>query len=170
MPRDATFRPTTDRVKESVFNVLAGQVEWSTESVCDLYAGSGNLGLEALSRGAAHTTFVERSKGSLTALERNIESLDVVARTAVLRMTVEQYFRKSASTFSLIFADPPYAEAAFVQLLDGIAKLLRPEGLAIIEHGGKEQLVGTPELTCIDRRDYGTTAVSFFRSNQGGAL
>lgn len=168
VPRDATFRPTTDRVKESVFSVLCGHVAWENEQVCDLYAGSGGLGLEALSRGADQVTFVERSKTSLAALERNIDALGVSDMVRILRMPVERYLRQRASRFSLLFADPPYADAFLPQLIAHIAPVLAFEGLAVIEHAGDRMLEATETLDLIDRREYGTTAVTFFRNTQGG--
>ena len=167
VPRSATFRPTTDRVKESVFNILAGYVDWGDVSVCDLYAGSGGLGLEALSRGAGQVTFVERSKASLVTLERNIETLGVSAQASIIRMPVEKFLRQRTIKFSLVFADPPYADAFLDELNVHIAPVLQPGGVAVVEHAGDRTLEPTSHLEVIDRRDYGTTSVTFFRPTDG---
>jgi len=91
VPRRATFRPTTDRVKEALFNMLNGMLAWGSCRVCDLFAGSGNLGLEALSRGARSATFVEESPQQRAVLQRNIKSLGVADRTQVLPLRAEHF-------------------------------------------------------------------------------
>jgi 16S rRNA (guanine966-N2)-methyltransferase len=106
-PRGARTRPTADRVREALFSML-GDV--SGARVLDLYAGSGALGIEALSRGAESAVFVERDPRAVLAIERNLESLGV--EQEVLREDVVRFLRRGAGTFDLVFCDPPYDSAS----------------------------------------------------------
>jgi len=107
-PGDGT-RPTTDRVRESLFSMLASRLgSFEDLRVADLFAGSGALGLEALSRGAGHCTFVERDRGAISALQANITALGGVAD--VISRPVEN-IRAASAPYDLIFLDPPYAQA-----------------------------------------------------------
>jgi 16S rRNA (guanine966-N2)-methyltransferase len=106
-PRGARTRPTADRVREALFSML-GDV--SGARVLDLYAGSGALGIEALSRGADSAVFVERDPRAVAAIERNLESLGV--EQEVLREDVVRFLRRGAGTFDLVFCDPPYDSAS----------------------------------------------------------
>lgn len=105
--RGRGVRPTTDRVREAWMSILADRI--SGAAVVDLFAGSGALGLEALSRGAAHVTFVERSRGALRVLERNIRTLDAGAAATVIRGDAMAHVRSAKrSRYDLALADPPY--------------------------------------------------------------
>ncbi len=168
VPRTAAFRPTTDRVKESIFNILGGLIEWDDCRVCDLFAGSGNLGIEALSRGAKQCCFVEQSRASLAVLEKNISALGIAAQARIQHRSVEQYLRQTQERFALVLADPPYRFEKAEELLDGIASVLQPGGIAIFEHEGERTEIHTKRLQTIDRREYGTTAVTFFQTVNGG--
>lgn len=106
---EAELRPTPDRVRETLFNWLTPVIVDST--VLDLYAGSGILGLEALSRGAGHATFVERNSRLCAGLANNISLLGAAEHTAALRQSVEVYLKNQARRFDIVFADPPYADA-----------------------------------------------------------
>lgn len=167
VPRDATFRPTTDRVRESVFNILGGHVDWHGATVCDLFAGSGGLGLEALSRGAATVTFVERSVRSLAVLKRNVTALGAENRSDIRRQDVTRFARGEAPSYDVVFADPPYAAFSATQLLDTIAAVLRPGGLAVVEHGDLQPLGTHPRLSRVDERRYGSTTITLFQSLDG---
>jgi 16S rRNA (guanine966-N2)-methyltransferase len=163
VPADAAFRPTTDRVKESVFNILAGFVDWQDSTVCDLFAGSGSLGIEALSRGAARVCFVEESRASLAVLDRNISDLGLVKRTQVSRRNVDHFLRDARDRYTLVLADPPYRYQRIEELLAGIAGILPVGGIAMLEHEGERRVESTSLLHAFDRREYGTTAVTFFQ-------
>jgi 16S rRNA (guanine966-N2)-methyltransferase len=155
VPRDARVRPTADRVREAWMSILAPELEGAR--VLDLFAGSGALGLEALSRGAAHTTFVELASGSLVALRANIESLDVANRTTVRRGDALRFVRDlTPGAYDLAFADPPYSTDA----ADRLVTLFRTAPFARIlsvEHSADRPLDGC------DTRRYGDTAVTFCR-------
>lgn len=163
VPAAAAFRPTTDRVKESVFNILNGLLDWQDSTVCDLFAGSGSLGIEALSRGALRVCFVEESRASLAVLERNIGDLTLAARTQVSPRKVEHFLRDAGERYALVLADPPYRYQRIDELLAGIAGILAEDGIAILEHEGERRVESTSLLRAFDRREYGTTAVTFFQ-------
>ncbi|MDX9757578.1 MAG: 16S rRNA (guanine(966)-N(2))-methyltransferase RsmD [Bacteroidota bacterium] len=167
VPADATFRPTTDRVKESVFNILHGLVEWSSTTVCDLFAGSGSLGIEALSRGASSAVFVESHRASLAVLTRNLAELAVTTQARVVQRAVESFLRERAARYSLVFADPPYRFENMESLIENIAGIMAPEGLAVLEHARAREVSAPSSLRIVDRRDYGTTAVTFFQPTPG---
>ncbi len=166
-PSGLTARPTTDRVREALFSILGPSVE--DAAVLDLFAGSGALGLEALSRGAARAVFVESSPRSLVALRKNIQRLDADA-VRIAKGRVEDTLgrlAKDGETFDLIFMDPPYAkglvEAVVTRLADGA--LLRPGARIVAEH---ETGATTPEapgggLVRDDSRRYGDTTLTFYR-------
>ncbi len=170
-PRGRAVRPTADRVRESLFARL-GDLEDCV--VLDLYAGSGSLGIEALSRGAAQAIFVERAAPALTALRANLEALDLEAVTQVQRGDVPVVVRRLAaagSRFDRIFLDPPYAS-------DEVSRALRAIATSGILAEGAELVVEAPlrhppdpieGLARIDQRSYGDTAIFRFtpRPSQG---
>jgi 16S rRNA (guanine(966)-N(2))-methyltransferase RsmD len=161
-----TVRPTADRVKETIFNVLG---QWlDDQRVLDLYAGVGSLGLEALSRGATHVTFVERDPDVMAVLAENIRMLGFSTQSKTLLKAADRAVRSlggEAQLFNLILADPPYAAAAGEALLKDIAEtaLLATGGQFVFEHDKREVLperVG--QLERVDERRFGDTTVSFY--------
>ncbi len=166
-PRGAATRPTSDRVREALFSIL-GDVEGTT--VLDLYAGTGALGIEALSRGASRATFVENAKAALMALRDNLVKLGLVERATVLAMRVEQVARKlagEATRFDLVFVDPPYeavrdgrAARALAQIV--AAGLLAPDARIVVEHGGADSPPEVSGLARDETRRYGDAAISFY--------
>jgi 16S rRNA (guanine966-N2)-methyltransferase len=166
IPRHASFRPTTDRVKESIFNMLAHRMSLANAHVCDLFAGSGALGLEALSRGAAHVTFVERDRHSLDALRRNIAALDVADRCTLQPVPVESFLQRlipAEATFDLVLADPPYALTLAVEQLANVRALLKPEALFVYEHDGRQTAAMINGLEILLARSFGTTACTIYQ-------
>lgn len=170
-PPTTSTRPTADRVKESLFNIIAGRLDGAT--VLDLFAGTGNLGLESLSRGAASATFVDSATAPL--IGDNAGRLRVNDRARVMRLDAFAALRKLAdggAAFDLIFADPPYHRdlaARTLAFVDARASLLTPDGLLILEHGADESLaLGAPAHLALARRKiYGrTTAISFYGGRQ----
>ncbi len=108
-PAGSDTRPTSDRVREAVFNALASLDVLRDAIVLDLFAGSGALGIEALSRGAARCTFVEQARPALEALRSNVRELGLDARAAVVPMEVGRYLDRERPRADLVLADPPYA-------------------------------------------------------------
>ena len=165
-PGGDTTRPTAARAREALFAILA---DVSAERVLDLYAGSGALGLEALSRGAEQLVLVESSKAAQQAIRSNLLTLGVEARTTLLPLRAEASFKalERLGPFSLVFADPPWADAqAALDVLERLANysLLAPAARLVLEHAARTP--PTPKagarLHAVDTRRWGDTAVTIF--------
>jgi 16S rRNA (guanine966-N2)-methyltransferase len=163
---DAT-RPTSDRVREALFSILCARGP-VPESVLDLYAGSGALGLEALSRGCQRATFVEEHAPTAKLIRENARQLGFDAASQIISSRVRDFLRKPPGTrFGWIFLDPPYAATQELDAaLDAVGALLEAGGVAIAEHDSK----GNPRdahgvLALSDRRRYGQTALSFYEAS-----
>jgi 16S rRNA (guanine966-N2)-methyltransferase len=153
LPKNERVRPTADRVREAWMSILGAAI--LDAKVLDLFAGSGALGLEALSRGAAHVTFVELHPASLEALERNIAALDVADRVTVYRGDAMRYAERAEErAFDIVLADPPYS----IDFAERLVALFRrhPFGRILsVEHRSDLFLNGD------DTRRYGDTAITF---------
>ena len=169
-PRGDATRPTSDRVREALFGILSSERDLRGACVLDLYAGTGALAFEALSRGAACATLVESSRAAVQAILANTRSLGSTARVRVVPTTVERAGSalSRGSPFDLIFADPPYAQvtnghapAAIVALVE--ARVLAPGARLILEHGKADASPIMAGLALDDTRRYGDTALSFYR-------
>lgn len=155
-PPGARTRPTTDRVREAVFNALGSRGAVVGARVVDLFAGSGALGVEALSRGAAHVTFVDRDRAARQAIHRNLEACSVADRADVVSTSVERWLATAAGgePYDLAFCDPPYAFDGWVELLAAL-----PAALAVAE---SDRPVPLPPGWRLDREArYGGTWVGF---------
>lgn len=170
-PDSMRIRPTSDRVREALFSIIASRVPGS--HVLDLFAGTGALGLEALSRGAAQAVFVDQGAEAIRIIRVNIQRLGVSDQAEVLQGDVNQVIRRLVhrkSVFDLIFMDPPYGKGHIETTLPNLSSLALPETLLIAEHAVKERLPASPiEWLPIDMRAYGDTAISFF-SRESSAL
>ena len=165
-PRGLNTRPTADRVKESVCNILRNR--FVDAQVLDLFAGTGNLGLEALSRGAKHCVFVDASTAAL--IRENAVHTKLANQTEVLRTDVYKALKQFAAagrSFDLIFCDPPYELnhcAAVLTMLDKSA-LLAPGGVFVLEHSCHEEVTNSWEsLEVVRSERYGETIVSFIQN------
>jgi 16S rRNA (guanine966-N2)-methyltransferase len=161
-------RPTMDRVKAAIFSSLGERVPGA--NVLDLFAGTGALGIEALSRGAASATFVERNAQAVEAIERNLAQAHLSGR--IRRQDVFDFLRQGGRTqrFDLIFADPPYETSEtgknFTELLlqnDYLPSCLTSKGLFILEKRPAECLASTHEWQLARRRTYGATETLFLQ-------
>ncbi|MFN3959581.1 MAG: 16S rRNA (guanine(966)-N(2))-methyltransferase RsmD [Parvularculaceae bacterium] len=169
-PKGRETRPTADRVRESVFNILAHRESFTFENarVIDLFAGSGALGLEALSRGAAFCLFVETDAAARGAIRDNVEALSLFGATRVHRRGAEALGDKPAGVgapFTLAFLDPPYGKDLCGPALAALCKggWLAPGALTIVEQGKGEPPVTAEGFTEVDRRTYGAAQVGFYR-------
>ena len=147
-PRGWQTRPTSDYLREVLFDLLAQQV--SGRTFLDLYAGTGAVGIEALSRGASRAIFVESARSALATLRRNLEVSGFLDRSEVVPMGVLQFLRRAASEsrrFDLIFLDPPYqrVDAAAALVLIASTGLLAPGGIAVLERSIQSNLIPTPD-------------------------
>jgi 16S rRNA (guanine(966)-N(2))-methyltransferase RsmD len=161
-----SIRPTSDRIRESVFNIIGMAV--SDASVLDLYAGTGAMGIEALSRGAAFAVFAEKSPYALQTIRRNIAHLDFTDRALIVREDILKglsLIETLGRRFNIVFMDPPYRKDCVAKTLSFLsgADIFFSDARVIAEHGVAET---TPEiagnLALYDQRKYGKTMVSFY--------
>ena len=165
-PRGLDTRPTSDRVREALFSAL-GDV--SGARTLDLYAGTGALGIEALSRGAAHATFVESARPALAALRENLSVLDLTRSARVLALPVARAASTLSGPFDLIFADPPYAALAEVPVaLKVLRGALAPEARLIVEHASRDPAPEIAGLSPRPSRAYGDTTVTIYDCDEPG--
>jgi len=159
-PDGQATRPTTDRVREALFNALASAGGIEGSRVLDVFAGSGALGIEALSRGASHCTFVERDRAAVDAIRRNVANLGLGDRTSIV---VGDVLARLATLppVDLVLADPPYGFADWTALLDGLMPLTSTTGLVVLESGDPVGEVSGWET--VRERRYGRTWVTFLR-------
>lgn len=159
-PRDPGTRPIADRVKETIFGILGARV--IDAHVLDLYAGSGAIGVEALSRGAAHVTFVERSPDALRALRRNLEQTGLASRGEVVAADVTRFLGRPAdASHDLAFLDPPYAERAILAPLRQLLPHLRIGATVVVKHFWRADLPQLDGLARTRDRRFGETGVTF---------
>lgn len=165
-PNGMDVRPTEDRVKESLFNIL-GTI--STDSqVLDLFAGSGGIGIEFLSRGAAKCIFVDKSINSIKTIHMNIEHTKFEEQSEIIKMDSLRFLDRAESRnldFDYIYIDPPFEDIElFIKTLEKILKkdILNKDGLILVEHT-KELDIEDIGLSLIDKRNYGSKYISFFK-------
>ena len=178
-PRGDETRPTSDRVREALFSMLEARCGLVEARVLDLYAGTGALGLEALSRGANHATFVERRREALVALRENVDALGVGTQSRILGRAVEMLgsargggggtgTEALGGPFEVIFADPPYADVQSGAAPRALGRVLSDdllsseEALFVLEHSSKTPAPSLPKLRCLETRVYGDTQISFY--------
>jgi len=155
-PKGRDTRPTADRVREALFSILGDRVQ--DARVLDLFAGSGALGLEALSRGAVTATFVEHDAKAIAALRANLDALGAGDAARVVKADAIRYARGlGVGSFDLAFADPPYAKGLARELAEAFAATPFA-GLLCIEHGKDDVL---PEIAGMRTRRYGDTYLTF---------
>lgn len=171
-PEGQNTRPTSDRARQAVFNVLE-HASWSETlhgaRVIDLYAGSGALGFEAVSRGAAFCLFVEIEDDARGAIRENADAYGLMGRTRVHRRSATDLGVRPGSAgeaFDIAFLDPPYAkglgEQTLARLLEG--NWLKPGAIVVFERGSDELDIDTPGYERLDARDYGAARVLFLRA------
>ena len=170
-PKGLEVRPTLDRVREALFSILAPRIEGA--SFLDLFAGTGANGIEALSRGARLSTFVENDPRSLQTIRRNLEATRLISRASVRRLELPSGLYKlyeESIRYDIVFADPPYDLArqdpdAYTTLLNHLhtAQILATDAIIVIEHDSR---TAPPEKTadfaCTRHARYGETTLSFF--------
>jgi len=154
-PLTELTRPTTDKVREAIFNALSSLDVLDGARVMDLYAGSGALGIEALSRGATHCVFVENNRDALLVLRKNLEHLDLVDRATVLE-TNAMGVLATASPVDLVLADPPYGFSDWEKLLEHCTA-----PVVVLETN--RQIGDIARFETIRERRYGRTFVAFLR-------
>lgn len=169
-PRGSRVRPTADKVRAAIFNILAARTAIEGKRILDLYAGTGALGLEALSRGVSSVLFVDESWESCRLVQQNLDRGGFGDRGRIRRMTLPQALRRlgaGGDRFDVVLLDPPYREGLSQRSLEALAdaRLVAPSGWVVAEHAREEALADRyAELACEDRRHYGSTALSLYHN------
>ncbi len=160
-PPGNNTRPTTDRAREAMFNMVSAQLDLTEARVLDLFSGSGALGLEAMSRGATHLDFVEQDRIALSFARDNAKSLDADLAVNFHQTDVFTWIKSQpVAQYQLILADPPYELTEIEELLNQVLPLLAPEGLFVLEHARQSKVEDLAGF--ITTRFYGKSAVSLF--------
>lgn len=167
-PRGMRTRPTADRVREALFSIIRSRFEMEGARVLDICAGTGSLGIEALSRGAASCCFIESDRNALAALRRNLSAAHCDERAGIMEMDVHKALHLLAARgdrFDLVFFDPPYASGLYATAPQALSdlSLLEAEGLFIAECAARDPLPDRlGRLVKDERRVYGDTALEFY--------
>lgn len=160
-PKNITARPTTDFAKESLFNLLTNRMDMEGADVLDLFAGTGSISLECVSRGAREVTAVELAHTQQNFIIATSKSLGI-NNLHLIRGDVFRFLKACSIRYDLIFADPPYALEELPTLPSLIVPaLLKPGGLFVLEHGDQYDFSGHPHF--LDLRTYGSVHFSFFQ-------
>ena len=159
-PSGRRTHPMGERVRGSLFNILG---DLKGAYVLDAFAGSGALGLEALSRGAQFVTFIEKDKQAQSIIAQNITNLDVSDRTKLVRSSVAGWDETTESQqFDFILVDPPYHDLQ-LSTVSRLQKYLKPNGLMVLSYPGRESAPTVNGVVVVDNRSYGDAALAFYR-------
>jgi 16S rRNA (guanine966-N2)-methyltransferase len=162
-PAGPHVRPTSDKVKQALFNILGERV--GDASFLDLFAGAGGIGIEALSRGAGRVVFVDASRSSLQVVKQNIEQTGFEKQSQVELSKVESFLKKPSGSYDIVFLDPPYAEEMqpLLELVAG-AGILKPDSIVIAEHFKKQPSPASAGSLMLYREaKYGDTVLAFYK-------
>ena len=168
VPKITDIRPAQEMVRLAVFSILGEEIQGA--DVLDLYAGSGSFGLESLSRGAGHATFVDSNPLAIQAIEQNSKNAKFWGKTSVIKRDAIMYLAESHTSFDIIFVCPPYSYGLPSALLFNMADNLKPNGVIVFDHAkttilDKKNLEG---LEIVDQRSYGASGVTFLRHADKG--
>lgn len=162
-PRGRAIRPTPGRVREALFSILGARIGGAR--ILDLFAGTGAVGIEALSRGAERVTFYEAHRPTAARIEAALRELDVADRAEVVAMPADRAARVRNGRYDIVFADPPYAQgfpdAVFTRLVEG--GCIDGETLVVYEHPGRAQPPRSERLRATRTERYGDVALTFMR-------
>jgi 16S rRNA (guanine966-N2)-methyltransferase len=160
-PDTGKTHPMSERIRNALFNSITHEIAGS--KVLDAFAGTGAVGLEALSRGAHDVTFIERDRTAQQILAKNITTLKVEDRVAIFRMSVDAWLKSEAEgLFDLIFVDPPYDDTQF-STVEKLFGLLKPNGLMVLSHPGRGEIPTKTGVVVVDNRSYGNAYLTFYR-------
>ncbi len=168
-PNTMKVRPATDKVKGAVFNIL-GKLDGAT--VLDLFAGTGSMGIEALSRGCAHAVFVEADRMIAGFIQKNLDACRFLEISQLLVKSVETaipWLARQSQKFDLVFIDPPYDQDLVNPSLSLLqdSSLLCPETILVVEHSPREPIRAQEKLEIFDERRYGQTLITFLKPKSG---
>ena len=166
-PEGRNTRPTLDRVRENLFNMLQGEMDGS--AVLDLFAGSGALSFEALSRGAEHACLVDHDRKASAVQRKNADTLGYRDRTTIITADWRKALKEiesSGQRFDIVFLDPPYAMVDLADVFGGLERVLAEDALVILEHeAGKHPETGSG-YECVKQRSWGFCGVSVYRRSK----
>ena len=166
-PEDKAIRPTTDRLKETLFNVISPYI--SECNFLDLFAGSGAIGIEAASRGAKSVTFVEQDKQAFELLSKNVKlAKGLIENVSLINDSVENVLlllSKKSKQFDVVFLDPPYYKGYEETILQLVCELniIADDGIIIVEQGAETAMIELGGLTCFKQKHFKTTSFIFYR-------
>lgn len=161
-PKGTKIRPTSDRVKEAIFNTISPLVVES--DFLDLFAGTGNVGIEALSRGANSCTFVDKSIESIKCIKYNISNVGFEDRSTIILGDSRKIIAKLAKTYDIIFLDPPYGYNLVIPIMKKLKLLLKEEGIIVVETESKIQLPSQcDKFRLLKTSRYGDTQVGYYK-------
>lgn len=167
-PKDMSVRPTTDRIKENVFNLLQGRVAGA--SFLDLFGGSGAMSVEALSRGASRAVTVDASRESVALIKKNFQKVGIGREGDILETSYDLALKRLAGRrFDLVYLDPPYRADYYEDILEKILSCdaLSPEGLLLFEHATERDFPEAKGFIAVDRRKYGSVTLEILKLNPG---
>ncbi len=162
IPNTLDVRPTSDRTKEGLFSAIESRIYIQETRVLDLFAGSGNLGFEAISRGASNVLFVDNDRRNIRLIEKTADQFRVASQIRTVTSAVEDFLQGPAMPYDLIFSDPPYDYPLMQEMVDVILAKgwLQENGLFILEHDKRHDFSGHDR--CMFSKAYGRTTVSIF--------
>jgi len=162
-PQGLTVRPTSERVKEAVFSIIQFDIE--SRKVLDLFAGSGQMGIEALSRGASHAVFIDTNPDSINTVKANLKKTKLADKASVLSGEALSYLKSSQEFFDIAFVDPPYNDGIYIDTLALLVKRMNKGGTILCEAPYKEELPKTVEdFTLIKEYHYSHTKIALYRT------
>lgn len=166
-----SVRPATSKVKAAIFNILQSRVDWRNAVVLDLYAGSGSVGIEALSRGAERAVFVEFDRSALQFLKKNIESISLLSEAQVVFADVKKFLTTSSRAYDVVFCDPPYAVEYLAELPSMVFEsgAVKEEGILIMEHPTRFEFTPNSLWEIVVQKTYGRTSISMFQYRKEAA-
>ena len=168
-PSGMLTRPTADRVKEAMFSII--QFDIPASRVLDLFGGTGQLGIEALSRGARHAVFVDENENACRLIRENLKRSHMESDACVIRSDYAAYLRKCTECFDIVFLDPPYAEVFLENSLKMITEIdiLQSGGIIVTERpAGKELSLDIPGYSCSKDYKYSNTVLTIYRKESVG--
>ena len=160
-PKGTKIRPTSDRVKEAIFNTIASLV--SQSDFLDLFAGSGSMGIEALSRGANSCTFIDNSPQAIKCIKSNLSNMGFEDRSIIISGDSTKIITKLNQTYDIVFLDPPYGCDLVVPIMKNLKLLLKEEGIIVVETENKIELPSQCDIfRLLKTSKYGDTQVGYY--------
>ena len=152
--------PMGERIRNAIFNSIGSEIK--DAKVLDAFAGSGAVGIEAISRGATSVLFIERDRVAQKIIENNIQTLGINTQARLVKASVSSWLNTTEETFDIIFADPPYHDPQ-LSTVSRLFPLLKPNGLMVLSYPGRGEMPTETGVVVVDNRSYGTAALAYYR-------